>query len=56
MCEETNGDLDQIDEWDEHVANNSINNKLLNNSQDKMDYSDLFMYMIKMARQSKLVN
>jgi len=51
MCEEANGDLDQIDEWDEQFANNSISNKLLNNSQEKMDYSDLFMYMIKMSRQ-----
>ncbi|CAF1381303.1 unnamed protein product [Adineta steineri] len=53
MCEEiNNGDLDQIDEWDEQVANNSISNKLMNNSQDKMDYSDLFMYMIKTSRQN----
>jgi hypothetical protein len=54
MCDETNGDLDQTDEWDEQNANNNINNKLLNNSQEKIDYSDLFMYMIKMSRQSKL--
>jgi hypothetical protein len=51
MCEEINGDLDQIDEWDEQSANNNISNKLLNNSQEKIDYSDLFMYMIKIARQ-----
>jgi hypothetical protein len=56
MCEETNGisgDTDQIDEWDEQVTNNSICNKLLNGTQEKMDYSDLFNYMIKMSRQSK---
>ncbi|UJR28475.1 hypothetical protein I4U23_009713 [Adineta vaga] len=52
MCEDGNGDLDQIDEWDEQAANNSISNKLLNNSQDKMDYSDIFMYMMKMSRQN----
>ncbi|CAF1208474.1 unnamed protein product [Adineta ricciae] len=52
MCEETNGELDQIDEWDEQAASNSISNKLLNNSQEKMDYSDLFMYMMKMSRQN----
>ncbi|CAF3297676.1 unnamed protein product, partial [Rotaria sp. Silwood2] len=51
MCEEINGDLDQIDEWDEQTANSSINNKLLNNSHEKLDYSDLFMYMMKMSRQ-----
>jgi hypothetical protein len=57
MCEETNGisgDTDQIDEWDEQVTNNSISNKLLNGTQEKMDYSDLFTYMIRMSRQSKL--
>jgi hypothetical protein len=54
MCEEINADLDQIDEWDEQLANNSISNKLLNNSQEKMDYSDLFMYMIKISRQGKI--
>ncbi len=53
MCEETNGDLDQIDEWDEQFTNNNISNKLLNNSQEKIDYSDLFMYMIKMSRQGE---
>ncbi|CAF0989465.1 unnamed protein product [Rotaria sp. Silwood1] len=56
MCEETNGisgDTDQIDEWDEQATNyNSINNKLLNGTQEKMDYSDLFNYMIKMSRQN----
>ncbi|CAF4947381.1 unnamed protein product, partial [Rotaria sp. Silwood1] len=52
MCEETNGDLDQIDEWDEQTTNNNISNKLLNNSHEKLDYSDLFMYMMKMARQN----
>jgi hypothetical protein len=56
MYEETNGisgDTDQIDEWDEQVNNNSISNKLLNGTQEKMDFSDLFTYMIKMSRQSK---
>lgn len=53
MCEDTNGDLDQIDDWDEQAASSSITNKLLNNAQDKMDYSDLFTYMLKMARQSE---
>jgi hypothetical protein len=56
MCEETNGisgDPDQLDEWDEQVANNSISNKLLNGTQEKMDYSDLFTYMLKLFRQSK---
>ncbi|CAF4984490.1 unnamed protein product [Rotaria sp. Silwood1] len=52
MCEETNGDLDQIDEWDEQTTYNNISNKLLNNSHEKLDYSDLFMYMMKMARQN----
>jgi len=55
MCEETNGisgDTDQIDEWDEQVINNSISNKLLNGTQEKMDYSDLFTYMIKISRQN----
>jgi hypothetical protein len=57
MCEETNGisgDTEQLDEWDEQAANNSISNKLLNGTQEKMDYSDLFTYMIKLSRQSKL--
>jgi hypothetical protein len=56
MCEETNGisgDPDQLDEWDEQAANNSISNKLLNGTQEKMDYSDLFNYMLKLSRQSK---
>ncbi|CAF2829542.1 unnamed protein product, partial [Rotaria sp. Silwood2] len=55
MCEETNGIsgyTDQIDEWDEQATNyNSISNKLLNGTQEKMDYSDLFTYMIKISRQ-----
>jgi hypothetical protein len=50
MCEETNEDLE---EWDEQCANNNISNKLLNQSQEKIDYSDLFMYMIKMSRQGE---
>jgi len=54
MCDEINGELDQIDEWDEQFTNNSISNKLLNNSQEKIDYSDLFMYMIKISRQGEL--
>jgi hypothetical protein len=56
MCEETNGitgDSDQLDEWDEQAANYSISNKLLNGTQEKMDYSDLFTYMLKLFRQSK---
>ncbi len=53
MCEETNGDLEQLEEWDEQCANNNISNKLLNQSQEKIDYSDLFMYMIKMSRQGE---
>ncbi|CAF0769811.1 unnamed protein product [Rotaria sordida] len=52
MCEEINGDLDQIDEWDEQNTNSNISNKLLNNSHEKLDYSDLFMGMIKMSRQN----
>ncbi|CAF3438746.1 unnamed protein product [Rotaria socialis] len=52
MCEEINTDLDQIDEWDEQNTNNSISNKLLNSSNEKADYSDLFMNMIKMSRQN----
>ena len=61
MCEESNGinvDTDQIDEWDEQANNsssnnNTITNKLMNGTQEKMDYSDLFVYMMKMSRQSK---
>ena len=53
MCEDTNGDIDQIDDWDEQSAANSGNNKLLNGVQEKMEYSDLFTYMIKMSRQRK---
>jgi len=55
MCEESNGltgDAEQIDEWDEQAAMNSISNKLLNGTQEKMDYSDLFAYMIRMSRQN----
>ena len=48
MCEET----DAIDEWDEQCLNVNISNKLLNGTQEKMDYSDLFTYMIKMSRQN----
>jgi hypothetical protein len=57
MCEETNGisgDAYQLDEWDEQITNNSMTNKLLNGTLDKMDYSDLFTHMIKLSRQSKL--
>lgn len=56
MCEETNGlsgDTDPIDEWDEQTTNNGISNKLLNGALEKLDYSDLFTYMLKMSRQSK---
>ncbi|CAF3305558.1 unnamed protein product [Rotaria socialis] len=55
MGEETNGtsgDTDQIDEWDEQTTSYGINNKLLNGTQEKMDYSDLFNFMIKMSRQN----
>ena len=48
MCEET----DAIDEWDDQCLNVNISNKLLNGTQEKMDYSDLFTYMIKMSRQN----
>lgn len=54
MCEENNGDNDPIDEWDEQTGNSSITNRLLNGTQEKMDYSDLFTYMLKLSRQSKL--
>ena len=53
MCEDISGDPEQTDEWDEPAANNGISNKLLNSAQEKMDYTDLFNYMIKMARQRK---
>jgi len=46
MCEENNGDFEQIDECDEQ----SITNNRLTNSQE---YSDLFSYMVKMARQGR---
>ena len=55
MSEETNGitgDADQIDEWDEQINTNSINNKLLNGTLEKMEYNDLFNYMIKISRQN----
>ncbi|CAF1351911.1 unnamed protein product [Adineta ricciae] len=58
MCEETNGingETDPLDEWDEQTTHNSICNKLLNGNQEKMDYSDLFNYMIKLARQNSPV-
>jgi hypothetical protein len=47
MSEDINGDFEQNEEWDEQL----MNNKSLNNSQEKVDYSDLFMCMIKMSRQ-----
>lgn len=53
MCEETNGESEPIDEWDEHGTNSNVCNKLLNGSQEKMEYTDLFNYMIKLARQSE---
>ena len=53
MCEDMSGDLDQNDEWDEPAATNGVSNRLLNGAQEKMDYTDLFHYMIKMARQCK---
>ena len=57
MCDENNGIsggyTEQIDEWDEQATMNSISNKLLNGTQEKMDYSDLFTYMIRMSRQSE---
>lgn len=53
MSEETHGDNDPIDEWDEQTGNYSITNRLLNGTQEKMDYSDLFSYMLKLSRQSK---
>ena len=55
MCEETNGisaDNDALDEWDESSSSTSVPNKFLNGAPEKFDYSDLFMYMMKMARQS----
>ncbi|CAF1030840.1 unnamed protein product [Adineta steineri] len=55
MCEETNGisnETDHIDEWDEQVTNNSVYNKLLNGTQDKMEHSDLYNYMVKLSRQN----
>jgi hypothetical protein len=61
MCDEINGinvdvDADHIDEWDEQTLNtqtNSISNRLANGTQEKVDYSELFLYMMKMARQGK---
>ena len=56
MCEESNGltgENDPIDEWDEQTGNYSITNRLLNGTQEKMDYSDLFTHMLKLSRQSK---
>ena len=47
MCEESN---DQIDEWDEQIGNSSITNRGI---QEKMDYSDLFSYMLKLSRLSE---
>ena len=47
MSEDINGDFEGNEEWDEQSASS----KLLNNSQEKIDYSDLFMYMVKMSRQ-----
>lgn len=51
MCEDMSGDLDQNDEWDEPATTNGVSNRLLNGAQEKMDYTDLFSYMIKSARQ-----
>ena len=53
MVDDINGEFDQIDEWDEQNTTHGISNKLLNSVQDKIEQSDLFVYMIKMARQSK---
>jgi hypothetical protein len=47
MSENIETEFEQNEEWDEQLTNN----KTLNNSQEKIDYSDLFMYMIKMSRQ-----
>ena len=55
MCEENNDNIDQTDEWNEQITNHSISNKLSNSLHENVDYSDLFMYMIKMSQQSKLV-
>nr|ACI90395.1 exportin 5-like protein [Philodina roseola] len=52
MCDEMNGDIEQIDEWDEQTSNNNISNKLLNSTQDKLEHSDLFTYMVKTSRQN----
>jgi hypothetical protein len=55
MCEDVvgNGDLDQTDEWDDQVTTNGISNKLLNSTQDRLEYSDLFSHLLKMTRESK---
>jgi hypothetical protein len=55
MCDDGNGEFESIDEWDEQATNSSISNKLLNSTQDKIDYSDLFTYMIRMSRQSRFL-
>jgi len=52
MCEEMNGDVEQIDEWDEQATNPNISNKVLNSTQDKLEHSDLFTYMVKTSRQN----
>ena len=49
MSEDVNGDFEQNEEWDE---GNNLNSKF-SNAQEKMDYSDLFTYMMKMARQGQ---
>lgn len=50
MSEDVNGDFEQNEDWDEGLVNNNLNSKF-SNTQEKMDYSDLFTYMMKMARQ-----
>ena len=50
MSEDINGDFEQNEDWDEASVNNNLNSKF-SNAQEKMDYSDLFTYMMKMARQ-----
>lgn len=47
-----NGEFEQIEEWDDQTPNHVISNKVLNSIQDKIEHSDLFNYMLKMARQS----
>ena len=46
MSENIDGEFEQNEECDEQLGNNKI--------QEKIDYSDLFMYMIKMSRQGML--